>query len=278
MVKLMDLLKEGIFDKGILKAVFMAGGPGSGKSFIEQVLIGIPKEVPTTSMGYGLKVVNSDQEFEHFLRKYGFETHGTSDLELDKWPKEVWDAVGGEATPDNPNLRTYTKHLTKMRKQGYMNSRLGMVIDGTARDVAKIKKEKEELEALGYDCYMVFVNTTLPVAQARNKKRARKLPPKLLADSWKQVQANIGKFNGLFKGNFMVVDNSDTLDEKQAQKKFTMLVKKGIGKFIRKPIKNPKGKQWIANQKLLKNKGFDKTTKLNLPKGKKARKKMLGFK
>ena len=29
--KLMDLLSEGVYDKGILKAVFMAGGPGSGK-------------------------------------------------------------------------------------------------------------------------------------------------------------------------------------------------------------------------------------------------------
>ena len=45
---------------------------------------------------------------------------------------------------------------------------------------------------------MVFVNTTLPVAQERNQKRARKLPPKLLASSWKQVQENIGKFNVLF--------------------------------------------------------------------------------
>ena len=278
MIKLMDLLSEGVYDKGVLKAVFMAGGPGSGKSFVAQGLFGIPKEMPTTSMGYGLKVVNSDQEFEHFLRKYGFETHGTDKLELDKWPKEVWDAVGGEATPDNPNLRSYTKKLTQMRKEGYMEGRLGMIIDGTARDVNKIKKEKKELEKLGYDCYMVFVNTTLPVAQERNQKRARKLPPKLLEDSWKQVQANIGKFNGLFKSNFMVVDNSSTLDEKQAQKKFSMLVKKGIGKFINKPIKNPIGKQWIANQKLLKIKGIDKNTKLNLPKGRKAQKKALGFK
>ena len=70
--------------------------------------------------------------------------------------------------------------------------------------------------------------------------------------SWKQVQANIGKFNGLFSGRFLIVDNSKTLDEKQAQSKFNMLIKKGIGKFIGKPIKNPKGKQWIKNQLVLK--------------------------
>ena len=60
---------------------------------------------------------------------------------------------------------------------------------------------------------MVFVNTTLEVAQERNKKRARRLPPKLLEKSWRQVQANIGKFNGLFSGKFLVVDNSKYLDE-----------------------------------------------------------------
>ena len=281
MIKLMDLLTEGVYDKGILKAVFMAGGPGSGKSYVAKNLFGIPDSVNVSYSG--LKTVNSDTEFEHYLRKFGFDTetgagYGKGTLDLDKWPKEVWDAVGGEADPDNPNLRTYTKHLTKMRKEGYMNGRLGMIIDGTARDVNKIAKEKKELEAIGYDCYMVFVNTTLPVAQERNKKRARRLPPKLLANSWKQVQQNIGKFNGLFGTNFMVVDNSDTLDEKAAMKKFAMLIKKGIGKFIKKPIKNPIGKQWIANQKLLKRKGVGKNTKLNIPKGKKARKKALGYK
>ena len=257
MLKLMDLLMEGVYDKTSLKAIFMAGGPGSGKSYVAKGLFGIPERAGITSV-HGLKVVNSDSEFEHYLRKFGFETHGTDKLELDKWPKEVWDMVGAETTPDNPNLRSYTKRLTAMRKKGYMDNRLGMIIDGTARDYSKIAGEKKELEAIGYDCYMVFVNTTLEVAQERNQKRARKLPPKLLADSWKQVQANIGKFNGLFKSNFMVVDNSKFMDEKSATKKFEMLIKKGIGKFIGKPIKNPKGKQWIKNQLVLKKKGVNK--------------------
>ena len=103
---------------------------------------------------------------------------------------------------------------------------------------------------------MVFVNTTLPVAQERNKKRARRLPPKLLEKSWKQCQSNIGKFNGVFGGNFMVVDNSKFLDEETAKNKFSMLIKKGVGRFVGKGVKNPKGKKWIKNQLILKNKGL----------------------
>ena len=264
MFKLMDLLNEGVYDKGILKAVFMAGGPGSGKSYVAGNLFGIPKKIPMTSM-YGLKTVNSDTEFEHYLRKFGFDTetgagYGKGTLDLDKWPKEVWDMVGGDQSPEdakeNPNLRAMTKKYTLMRKAGYMNNRLGMIIDGTARDFKKIAEEKRELEKMGYDCYMVFVNTTLPVAQKRNKMRARRLPPKLLAQSWKQVQQNIGKFQGLFKGNFKIVDNSKTLGEGEAVKKFEKLVKQGVGKFISKPIKNPIGKKWIKNQLLLKKKGL----------------------
>ena len=118
MLKLMDLLKEGVYDKGILKAVFMAGGPGSGKTYITKGLFGIPEKTGVTSM-YGLKVVNSDTEFEHYLRKFGFETAGYGTLDLDKWPKEVWDLVGGEQSPEdakeNPNLRAFTKTLTQMR-------------------------------------------------------------------------------------------------------------------------------------------------------------------
>ena len=255
MLKLMDLLSEGVYDKTSLKAIFMAGGPGSGKSYIANGLFGIPKKIPMTSM-YGLKVVNSDTEFEHYLRKFGFDTagqgFGKGALELDKWPKEVWDMVGGEATPENPNLRSFTKQLTALRRSGYENNRLGMIIDGTARDFNKIAGEKKDLEKLGYDCYMVFVNTTLPVAQARNKKRARKLPPKLLAQSWKQVQQNIGKFQGLFKGNFKIVDNSKLMSEDEAVKKFGKLIKQGVGKFIGKTLKNPIGKQWVKNQLVLK--------------------------
>ena len=156
MIKLMDLLNEGVYDKGVLKAIFMAGGPGSGKSYITKGLFGIPEKSGITSM-YGLKVVNSDAEFEHYLRKFGFDTetgagYGKGTLDLDLWPQEVWDMVGGDQTPEDaekdPNLRAMTKKLTSMRKSGYMNTRLGMIIDGTARDYSKIAGEKNDLEEL----------------------------------------------------------------------------------------------------------------------------------
>ena len=250
MLKLMDLLNEGVYDKGILKAVFMAGGPGSGKSYVASQIFGIPKKINVSVSG--LKTVNSDTEFEHLLRKYGFETVGGG-LDIDLWPDEVFQSVAvGDEDSETPSLRKYAKLLTKSRKEKYSQGRLGMIIDGTGHDYAKLSKEKQQLEKLGYDCYMIFVNTSLEVAKERNEKRERNLPEDLLEKSWKDVQANLGKFQGLFGSNFAVVDNSKFMKEEEAKKKFGMITKKYIDKFIKRPIKNPKGKQWVKNSLKLK--------------------------
>ena len=75
-------------------------------------------------------------------------------------------------------------------------------------------------------------------------------------DSHGAVMQNLGGFNGLFKQNFMIADNNRDLDEKKAtKKKFNMLVKQGINKFIKKPIKNAIAKKWVRKQKILKKQG-----------------------
>ena len=44
------IIQEGVYDPGIFKAFFLAGGPGSGKSY----------DTNRTTAGMGLKLVNSD--------------------------------------------------------------------------------------------------------------------------------------------------------------------------------------------------------------------------
>ena len=62
MIKLSELLHEGINDPGILKAVFLAGGPGSGKTYVAKGLFGIPERVNVSQTG--MKMVNSDKELK----------------------------------------------------------------------------------------------------------------------------------------------------------------------------------------------------------------------
>jgi predicted kinase len=242
----MDLLNEGVFDKGIFKAVFLAGGPGSGKSYVVSQLFGIPQKVNVSVSG--LKSVNSDTEFEYLLKKTGINPKDLAKIE--KQQPELF----AKLTSDDPkSVRSKAKKLTDFRKKGYMKGKLGMIIDGTGHNVEKIEKQKKALGLQGYDTYMVFVNTTLDVALERNSKRSRVLPEKIVTKSWNDVQKNIGRFQQLFGRDFVVVDNSDTLDEKQAAKKFGMYVKKYADKWANSPIKNPLGKFWVKKQLQLKN-------------------------
>ena len=240
-------LVEGVNDPGILKAVFLAGGPGSGKTYIAKGLFGIPDRVNVSQTG--MKMVNSDKELKYLLNKFGFGT------DLDALPDEVFANLTNPKDPKYSGLRNFAKDLTGERRRLYQNGRLGMIIDGTGDDFKKIAMEKAELEKIGYDTYMIFVNTTLEVALERNEKRDRVLPKKIVSDSHKEVNQNIGGFQGLFGGsNFMIVDNNKFQDEESAKKRFKMLVKQGLSKFVKAPIKSKKAQSWIRKQKLLQGK------------------------
>ena len=239
----MDILLEGVNDPGIFKAVFLAGGPGSGKTFVVKQLFGIPDKLNISHSG--MKMVNSDKELKFLLKKFGFGT------DLDKMPDELFKQLTEPKDKDYSGLRDFSKSLTTQRMNLYKQGKLGMIIDGTGHDFGKLAKMKRELEADGYDSYMIFVNTSLEVAQKRNQERDRVLPPDLLEKSWKDVQKNLGSFQALFKNNFVIVDNSNHLTPKQAEAKFVPLVTKVIRKFVNLPIKNKLGKMWVAKQKRL---------------------------
>ena len=249
----MKLIKEGVEDKGILKAIFLAGGPGSGKTWVTRGLYGIPKKM-TFSAG-GLKLVNQDTELEMLLKKY----FGTTDL--DNMPEELFIDITGvdfqEKSYDNTSgMRAFAKSLTKARMENYVRGRLGVIIDGTGHKYQSIAKKKQRMEDLGYDCYMVFVNTPLEIALKRNLERDRVVPEKIVRDSWHDVQQNLGGFQKLFGRNFLIVDNAKTLDEDEAIKNFNQLVKQGVNRFMKAPVKNSIGKKWMKRARLLKKQGI----------------------
>ena len=206
-------LQEGVYDPNIFKAFFLAGGPGSGKSYV----------VRRTTGGTGLKSINSDEAFEHLLSKAG--------LSL-KMPPEEFERKAV--------VRTRAKEITKAKQKNYLEGRLGLIIDGTGKVADKILKQKASLEELGYDTYMIFVNTSLDVALKRNAERSRSLTEPIVVKSWKDVQANIGKFNNIFRQGFIVVDNNDAGEDI-----FTDVYKR-ISGLLRKKVQNTRAKNWIA--------------------------------
>jgi len=208
-------LQEGVYDPNIFKAFFLAGGPGSGKSYV----------VRKTTGGTGLKSINSDEAFEHLLKKAGLS------LKMPPEETEPRDVVRGRA-----------KELTTKREKNYLEGRLGLVIDGTGREVDKILRQKAKLDELGYDTYMIFVNTSLDVALQRNANRSRSVAEPIVVKSWKDVQANIGQFSNIFRQGFIVVDNNDAGEDVFKQ------VYKRVKGLLRKKVQNTRAKDWMASE------------------------------
>ena len=205
-------LQEGVYDPNILKAFFLAGGPGSGKSYV----------VKRGTGGLGLKIVNSDDVFEKYLKDAGLS------LKMPKSEEEPRD-----------KLRDRAKRVTAARQANYLEGRLGLIIDGTGKDYDKIAKQATQLKQLGYDVHMIFVNTSLETALERNAKRDRTVPRSIATKSWKTVQSNMGKFSQYFRQNFIVVDNNDSKEDVMGP------VFKQVMSLAKKKVQNKTGLNWI---------------------------------
>ena len=220
-------LSEGPNDPHIFKAIFLAGGPGSGKGFVVDNMMG--------GGSTGLKVVNSDDVYEKLASMAKPEPLDLSDPEV-------------VASPQGQEAREKAKRLTKLKQGNYLDGRLGLIIDGTAKDVEKTKRQKDELESLGYDTIMVFVNTNLEMAQARNKMRPRVLKAEMIEKMWHAVQDNMMKFQQLFGNqNFYIIDNSGGLEDPDRKENFEV-VERAVKRFITTPPRKPQAKSWLADQ------------------------------
>jgi hypothetical protein len=225
-----EILYEGVHDKGIFKAVFLAGGPGSGKDYV----------LDNTLAGHGMTEINSDKAFEYLLDKE----------KLDK------------RMPDNEEeqrdvVRQKAKSMTELRQRLALQGRNGLVINGTGDDFDKIKRIKEKLEALGYETSMMMVNTADEVSKTRNIERGqrggRTVPEDKRKEKWDAAQKSRPQFAELFKDNYAEFDNSEDLrsanpDVVKGKKDEMTTHFKNFQKFISKPPKNDIAKEWVASQ------------------------------
>ena len=224
-------LYEGVEDPGIFKAFFTAGGPGSGKSHVAKAS-GAGGRGSKMSP-YGLKVIDSDPLFTKMLKDAGKETTA-ADIYSDE----------GQA------IRDRAKQIVSRQQAGFIEGRLGLLIDGTGKDYSKIKKSSDSLRNLGYDTYMIFVNTSLDVALQRNEARARSLDVTDVKKMWNAVQKNMGKFQSYFgRDSFLLVDNNSAGEDV-----FTKVFVE-IGKLIDKKPTKRAATAWIKNQHIINRRG-----------------------
>lgn len=223
MLSFKSFINEGVNDPAIFKAIFLAGGPGSGKSFIVR---------KTALQSLGFKLINSDPAFERALKNAG----------MTPSPEDI-------ASPKGQELRGRAKELTGKQMQLALDGRLGLVIDGTGKDFQKIQTQATELRKLGYEVMMIFVNTDLDTAIARNEKRDRSLPQDTVVKFWKDVQKNIGKFQNMFGNHMIVVDNSDDANFEGG----IMSAYRKAQKWSKQSPTSPAAKRWIKQMKVNRN-------------------------
>ncbi len=177
------VLDEGVNDPGIFKAIILAGGPGSGKTVVARAL-------GLASMG--LRVVNSDQFFELLLKRKG--------LSL-KMPSNEFE--------EREAARLAAKALTDKRLQMTVAARLGVIVDSTSGDQKKTTRIIKMLKKSGYDIKVIFIEVSLEVARARNKKRSRTLPDAVVEFSWKGANKVKPTLKTLVGGvNYHEIDNN----------------------------------------------------------------------
>ena len=225
-----EILNEGVHDKGIFKAVFLGGGPGSGKDYV----------LDKTMAGHGLVEINSDKALEFLMDKNNL------DMRMPQDQTAARDVVRGKA-----------KSMTELKQRLALFGRNGLIINGTGDDPEKIKKIKERLESLGYDTSMVMVNTADEVSRQRNVERGqrggRTVPEDIRKQKWDAVQAARVEYGKLFKDNYAEFDNSEDLrtapPEVAKQKESELMdLYKGVQKFVKQPPKNPSAQSWVASE------------------------------
>ena len=224
-----EYLMEGVHDQGIFKAVFLAGGPGSGKDFVMHKSLD----------GHGMIEINSDNALEYMMDKKKL------DKKMPESEKDQRDAV-----------RARAKSVTDLRHRLALHGKNGMIINSTGDDKTKIKKLKGMLEDDGYDTKLVFVHASDKVSADRNIARGqrggRMVPEKIRAAKWQKSQDQRVDYAKIFgTDNYHEFDNSE--DHKTAppevvaekEKQLTDL-HKTIKKFTQAPPAHPAAQQWIA--------------------------------
>jgi predicted kinase len=205
------------------KAVFMGGGPGSGKTWIARQMF-----VPL-----GFRLSNSDEIAKALTSKE---------------PGLMQSTEGNPLYSRKMDFYQTANALAAARSMGWAASGSPYVIDTTGRSIDLIRRLKQHLESSGYDTYMVFVNTSLDTANRRNQERGKYglhiSDDPYVALAWNQARENVDKYQQMFGDRFAIIDN----DEEQSGWRGSDLSRRAIGLLGReRQVQNPIGRELLSD-------------------------------
>ena len=204
------------------KAIFLAGGPGAGKSSVVKKL-GLVEQ--------GFKIVNGDISLEWLAKNHGLPTdmRDFTPEQASKWSELGWEARG----------------IAQRKQMKFRGRGDGVIIDGTGAGYISLTAQMGDFQRKGYDVQMVFVETDLKTAIARNKARKeRSLKTHIVARTHKSVMTNKEKYKKEFGDNFVEINTNNL---KQGDPMPTEVVAK-VDTFTKGYIKGRLTAEEFANQ------------------------------
>ncbi len=180
------------------KAIFMIGGPGSGKSNIGKGL----------QLGRdGWKVVNQDIFIESEKAKQGL--------------PEIEKDYTKEQRSKRAKIGAAGRKAAEAKMDKYTKAGNGMVIDGTGASYNATMKKVNKLKEQGYEVFMVHAKTSNEVALERNRARKeRSLPDFIVEKTQESVNNNIGQYKSDLGDNFIEIDTETIEYGKPLPKEF----------------------------------------------------------
>ena len=154
-------------DRGRNRAIFVTGGPGSGKDVIIRECIS-DQNVIECNFQQMVDIMNDIHR---------------------------------------PAMRSMNPKLESIRNRG------PLIINGPADDFEKISHIKEELDRMGYESMMIFVDTTDTTSRERNTLLSRMMVESIRHEKWSKAQMNVDNFSKIFE-NFIRFDNTGDLEYK----------------------------------------------------------------
>jgi predicted kinase len=199
---------EGGFSEGTtkLKAIFMVGGPGAGKT-------NVGKGLQLGRRGY--KVVNQDIALEAMKSEAGLPGDESG--------------YTAEQRSMRSKLGFAARKAATAKFDKYADAGNGMVIDGTGASYNATTKKIKELQDKGFEVHMVVANTPLETALERNKARKeRSLPDFVVRKTYDQVQESLAKYKQDFGGRLYEINTENIQYGKPLPKDFLDQVYAGI--------------------------------------------------
>lgn len=192
---------------GLFKALFICGGPGSGKDIIIREAVAESNAVEINS-NLAINILN-----------------------------------------DKHKLYEQSKDF---RREAIRN-RLPLIINGTTNEQFNIIEIKNELEELGYETMMVFVNTTNEASKRRNDNHERVLSESIRQERWDKTQLVAEKLNEVFT-KYLEFDNSldlteATIFELAEKEEDISIVYEMTSWFFDATIENEIAESWLEKHK-----------------------------